>query len=272
MFEASRSYSLKLEKMMVPMAKGYRSKRVLDIAFDLSREYNSEIIAFTVKDDVRELTWSDKVSLVTNAYKDGKEQNIKVIPRITTSSSVREGIVKEANTHNYDLLFIASGKRSPLSASLLGGIGDYVLKNSRVTTVAASLKNRGYPYEKILVPVSEYLNTRTAVSFALHLKKAIGAKIYFADLRKYDRKKTHGFSLLFDNMDEVLKIFGNDIEIIKSGMSTSITDEVSIISRNIKPSVVILGIRSDPTGRVRINSSIKSIMKESDHDAILVKK
>jgi hypothetical protein len=171
--------------------------------------------------------------------------------------------------------FLSKGRdceRGEHSASLLGGIGDYVIKNSRVTTVAASLKNRGYPYEKILVPVSEQINTRTAVSFALHLKKSLNAKIYFADLRKYDTKKTHGFALLFDNLNEIVSLFGSDVEIIKSGMSASLKDEVDIISNNIKPNVVVLGIRSDASGRVRINSTIKGIIKESDHDAILVKK
>lgn len=271
-FEASRSYYLKFDKLIVPMAKGYRSKRVLDIAFALSREHDSEITAFTVKDSVREITWSDKVSLVTDAYKEGKLKNIKVVPKVHTFRSVREGIVEEVNKHGYDMLLIASAKRSPLSTSLFGGIGDYVLKNSKVTTVAASVKNSNFPYSKILVPVSEFINTRAAVSFALYLKKALGSSLTFADLRKYDKKRTHGFNMLFDNMDEVLKTFGSNIDIIRSGFSTSIRDEVQIIAKNVKPNAIVVGIRSGPEGRIRINSSIKSIIKESSQDAILVKK
>ncbi|MEM0155095.1 MAG: universal stress protein [Thermoplasmataceae archaeon] len=272
MVEAPQPYSLRLQKILVPMGKGYRSRRVLDIAFDLSRAYDSEITAFTVKETTQEVTWSDKVSLVTEAFKEGKDAKIKVVPRIRMANSVREGIVIESGAHGYDILLIATWKRSALSASLFGGIGDYVLKNSGSTTAALSVKNASYPYRKILVPISEDINTRTAVAFSLYLKKALNASLYFVDMRKYDKTHTHGYRLLFENMDRFVSSYGPEINFTKSGMTTSFKDEILFYSRQINPDLIVLGIRTRPDGGVRINAAIKSVIKGTEQDVLLVKK
>ncbi|MHB1471004.1 MAG: universal stress protein [Thermoplasmataceae archaeon] len=271
MFESSRTYMFHMDRILVPMAKGYRSRRVLDIAFSLSEVYHSEITALTVKDESRELTWSDKVHLVTNAYEEGKERNIKVIPRVRTYRTIKEGIVQEANSHNYDAMLVAVHKRSPLSASVFGGIGDYILKNSRIPSAIMSIKDSVFPYKKIMVPLSEQVNTRTAVSFALHLKKATNSRIVFVDLRKYDRKVTHGFNMFFENLGQITALYGEGIDVTRSGTSTSIQEEVNLISSRISPDAVILGVTKTKNS-VRLNSNIKSIIKDGMSDQILVKK
>lgn len=271
MFESSRTYMFHMDRILVPMAKGYRSRRVLDIAFSLSEVYHSEITALTVKDESRELTWSDKVHLVTNAYEEGKERNIKVIPRVRTYRTIKEGIVQEANSHNYDAMLVAVHKRSPLSASVFGGIGDYILKNSRIPSAIMSIKDSVFPYKKIMVPLSEQVNTRTAVSFALHLKKATNSRIVFVDLRKYDRKVTHGFNMFFENLGQITELYGEGIDVTRSGTSTSIREEVNLISSRISPDAVILGVTKTKNS-VRLNSNIKSIIKDGMSDQILVKK
>ncbi|WP_393970683.1 universal stress protein [Oxyplasma meridianum] len=271
MFETSRTYTFHMDRLLVPMAKGERSRRVLDIAFSLSKIYNSEIIALTIKDESRELTWSDKVRLVTDAYEEGKERNIKVIPRVKTYRTIKDGIVAEANSHNYDAMLVAVHKRSPLSASVFGGIGDYILKNSKIPSAIMSIKNSNFPYRKIMVPLSEQVNTRTAVSFSLRLKKATNSKLVFVDLRKYDRKVTHGFNVLFDNMGQISQIYGDEIEIMKSGSATSISEEVKRVSSKISPDAVVLGV-TKKGNNLRLNSNIKSIIKDSVCDQILVKK
>lgn len=272
MVEPPQPYSLRMQKILVPMGKGYRSRRVLQLAFDLSRAYDSEITAFTVKETTQEVTWSDKVALITTAFKQGKDAKIKVVPRIRMADSVRQGIVLESSAHGYDILLIATWKRSALSASLFGGIGDYVLKNSGTTTAALSVKNESYPYKRILVPISEDINTRTAVAFALYLKRALGTSLHFVDMRKYDKVRTHGYRLLFENMDRFVTNYGPEINFTKSGMTTSFRDEILFYSKQIKPDLIVLGIRSNPDGRVRINASIKSVIKDTDQDVLLVKK
>ncbi len=271
MFEASRTYMFHMDRLLVPMAKGYRSRRVLDIAFSLSSIYHSEITALTVKDESRELTWSDKVHLVTDAYEEGKERNIKVIPRVKTYKTIKEGIVMEANSHNYDAMLVAVHKRSPLSASVFGGIGDYILKNSKIPSAIMSIKDSNFPYRKIMVPLSEQINTRTAVSFGLHLKRATNSKLIFVDLRKYDRKVTHGFNMLFENLGQITQIYGEGIEVMRSGSSTSIREEVNLVSSKISPDAVVLGV-TKVRNSVRLNSNIKSIIKDGMCDQILVKK
>lgn len=272
MIEASRSYYLKFDKILIPMAKGDRSGRVLNIAFDISRYHNSEITALTVKDELHDLTWSDKVSLVTDAYRSGKENDIKVVPKIRTSNSVRECITEEANTHGYDIMMVASTRRSPLSASIFGGIGDYVVKNSKVPVVAASVKTDYYPYRSILFPVSEGVNTRTAAAFALYLKQATGAKLHLADLRRYDSKKTHGFNLLFESLNKLMERFGPEIDVIRGGLSTTVADEIHLLASQLSADAVVVGVRSDQNRRIRMSSGLKSAIKESTVDTILVKK
>ncbi|OWP56918.1 MAG: hypothetical protein B2I17_03455 [Thermoplasmatales archaeon B_DKE] len=272
MVEAPPPYAIRMQKFLVPMGKGIRSKRVLQIAFDLARVYDSEVTAFTVKETTQEITWSDKVALVTSAFMDGKNENIKVIPRIRMADSVREGIVAESHAHNYDLLFIATSKRSSLSASVFGGIGDYVIKNSGTTTANLSVKNNQYPYRRILVPISEDINTRTAIAFSLYLKKAINASLFLVDMRKYDKRRTHGFRMLFESMDRIVASYGPEINFTKSGMTTSFKDEIMFHSRQIKPDLIVLGIRRGPGGKVRINAAIKSLIKDTEQDVFLVKK
>ncbi len=272
MFSSSRSYLLKFDRTIVPMAKGDRSRTVLDLAFDLAHEYSSEITALTVKENVREVTWSDKVAVVINAYKEGKEKNIKVIPKVRTSRSVKQGIVEEVSSRAYDLLLLGTFKRSVLSASIFGTIGDYVIKNSTIPTAVVSLHGSKYPYSKILVPLCETLTTRAAVSFALHMKKALNSQLILADLRKFDRKKTHGFNTLMDRLGEAIEQYGSDITVVRPGMSSNLTDEVSNLIREQNPDVIVMGVRDSPGGKVRFNSDMKAIIKGTYQDTIVVKK
>ncbi len=272
MIESSRSYLLKTDRLIVPMSKGEMSRRVLDLAFDISGRFGSEITAFTVKDEVHDLTWSDKVSLVTGAYRDGKGRDIKVVPKVRTSKSVKECIVDEINSHSYDMVLIAMEKRSPLSATLFGNIGEYVLKHARIPVVSVSVRMDAYPYRNLLIPLSENLATRAAVAFALRLKKACGAKLHIADLRKYDTKPTHGFQQLFNNMGEVTEKYGPGIEVIRGSMSAGLNEALNLLAYQVSADAVILGVRPDSEGRIRINSMIKNTFRDSVQDVILVKK
>ena len=272
MMETSRSNLFKLERAVVPMAKGDRSKVVLELAFSLSEMYNTEITALTVKEEVKEVTWSDKVSVVINAYRDGKDRNIKVIPKVRTSASTKQGIVDEVNSKSYDILLLGTFKRSLLSGSLFGGIGDYVMKHSKVPTALVSIKGSTFPYRKILLPLSESLNTRGAVSFALQLKKALGSNLTIADLRKFDKHRTHGFSAIFDRFGEVVSKYGENITIIRPGYSSSLVEEVHLLIGDQKPDLIILGVAENQKGKVRFNSDLKNIIKATEQDTIVVKK
>lgn len=272
MLSSSRSYLLKFDRTIVPMAKGDRSRTVLDLAFDLAREYGSEITALTVKEEVREVTWSDKVAIVTHAYREGKERNVKVIPKVRTAKSVKQGIVDEVRSRAYDLLLLGTFKRSVLSASIFGSIGDYVIKNSSIPTAVFSVHGSKYPYSKILVPLCETLTTRAAVSFALHVKKALNANLVLADLRKFDKKKTHGFNTLLDQLGDIVQNYGTGITVIRPGMSSNLAEEVSNIIRDQNPDVIIMGVRSSPGGKVRFNSDLKSVVKGTLQDTVVVRK
>ncbi|EQD80436.1 universal stress protein, partial [mine drainage metagenome] len=103
------------------------------------------------------------------------------------------------------MVIFSSGPRSNLSASLLGGIGDYVIKNSRATVVAITSRKNKIPYEKILLPVSESLNVRRSIYIAFLIAKISNAQVSILDLRKFDRKQTHGFKNLYDSQEEIMK-------------------------------------------------------------------
>lgn len=272
MLESSRAYLLKFDKVIVPMAKGDRSRVVLDLAFKISSTYNTEITALTIKEELKEVTWSDKVKVITNAYMDGKDQNIKVIPKVRTSKSVRQGITDEVSTRNYDLLMLGTFKRSLLSGSLFGGIGDYVVKNSKIPTAIFSIKGSKFPYGKVLIPVCETLNTRASLSLAVHIKNALGADLVIADLRKYDRKRTHGFSTVFDNMGDMVTNYGENISVIRPSLSTSLLEEMNLIIRDQSPDLIIFGVTDNKNGRVRFNSTIKNLVKSTVQDIVVLKK
>ncbi|WP_175266624.1 universal stress protein [Acidiplasma cupricumulans] len=106
-----------------------------------------------------------------------KRRGLKVIPKITTSDNVRSGLLKEASSHYYDMLLMATHKRAMLSGSIFGSIGDYILKNIDIPVALLSISEREYPYKKILLPVAESINTRAAVYFGIELAKINHAKI-----------------------------------------------------------------------------------------------
>lgn len=272
MLETSRAYLLKFDRVIVPMAKGDRSRVVLDLAFSISESYHSEVTALTVKEELKEVTWSDKVNIIINAYRDGKDRNIKVIPKVRTSRTVRQGIVDEIKSKNYDLLLLGTFKRSVLSGSIFGGIGDYVMKNSRIPTAVMSIKGSVFPYRKILLPMCETLNTRASVSLALHLKKTLGAELVMVDLRKYDRKRSHGFQTIYDHIGETISLYGENITMLRPGFSTSLLDEIDLITKEQKPDLIVLGVAETKSGKLRFNSFMKTVIKSNGQDTIVLKK
>ena len=270
MFEASRSYYIKTDHILVPMFSGITSIKALTMAFDLAKKYNSELTAITVRERNDSIEWSNSVTLVKNAYKDGKRVNIKVVPKVSTYDSVKTGLVKEVSSRYYDLLLMATHKRSLLSPSLFGNIGDYVLKNSPIPLILLNINERKYPYEKIVLPVSEGVNTRAAVFFAMEMAKMNRARLVILDLRKYDKKKTHGFKMLFDNIGEISKDIS--VSVIKSEDNTGIKEEIQSIIKRESPDCVVIGTRNTPRGKYRINSDIKYIAKYLGVDTVLIKK
>ncbi len=272
MFDIPRPYSLRIDKIAIPMAEGRSSRRVLHIAMSISDEFKSDITAITVRDELRDIVWSDKVAVVTNAYKEGISKNVKVIPKIVTGKNIRDVLLNELNTHNYDLILVASEKNSMLRRFSFGRLSEYVLKNSRSPSAIVSVKYPDYPYKKIYVPISETVNTRSAISFALHLKKDTGSSLIFEDLRSYDVKSKHKFTYLFDYMNEIIEIFGGNISMIRGNQGKTLQEAVMQTCRNEKPDVMVLGIRKNENGKVRINGTTRNLVKSGDFDTILFKK
>ncbi|MEM0158116.1 MAG: universal stress protein [Thermoplasmataceae archaeon] len=270
MFETSRTYLFRFDRAVIPMARGDRSRIVLEIAFALAREYGTEITALTIKEETREVTWSDKVAVITRAYHEGKENNIKVIPKVRTAKTVKSGILMESNSRGYDFILMGTFRRSPLSASVFGSIGDHVIKNSQIPTVIFSVNGSRFPYRKILVPLSETINTRPAVSFALHLKKALQSEIILADLRSYDQKRTHGFQQLFENIAGIVSSFGDNITVVRPNISNNLNDEVEQLARSVRPDLIIMGVERNQKGKIRINSTLKSLVRGSKCDVAVV--
>ncbi|MGC8608291.1 MAG: universal stress protein, partial [Thermoplasmata archaeon] len=253
MFEIPRPYSLRIERIAIPMAEGRNSRRVLHIAMSISKEFNSDITAITVRDELRDIVWTDKITVITNAYKEGLSKNVKVIPKIVTGRNIRDALLRELNSHNYDLVLIASEKNSMLRHFSFGRLSEYILKNSKSPSAIVSVKYPNYPYKKIYVPLSETINTRSAVSFALHLKRNTGASLVFEDLRSFDVKSKHRFTYLFDYMNELIEAFGGDISMIRGNPERSIQDAVNRTCENDKPDAMVLGIKKNDNNKVRIN-------------------
>ncbi len=272
MLETSRSYSLKLDKVLVPMLKGGASRHNLDLAFDLCADGRCEITALAVKDELHDPAWSDKVAVVTSAYREGKERNIKVVPRVRTSRSVKECIVDEANSHRFDLVLVLSERRASVSATLFESTCEFVLKKSRVPVAIMKVLPTSHQYRTILFPVSETVSTRAAAYFALQLTRASGARLFLADLRRYDSNPVHGFSQLFDSLGIISEKYAKGVDVIRGNSGSSLSEEVSTIANQNSVDAIVLGVRPDAERRVRINSELKNALRESKQDVILVKK
>ncbi|MFG1519629.1 MAG: universal stress protein [Thermoplasmataceae archaeon] len=272
MLETSRSYMMKVDRIVVPMAKGDRSRGVLDLSFKISEKFSSEITALTIKNSRNEITWSDKVAIVTRAYRRGKDSGVKVTPKIRSASSVKQGIVEELEAHSYDLLMIATERRSFFSTSILGQIGDYILKKSKIPMAAFSIRDDSSDYREILVPLSEQINTRSAVSFSLILKAATGANLTFLDLRKFDSKEIHGFRLVFEELDRIIENYGANISIVKPVINNSLSQTVLNEIYERKSQLLVMGFHNLDGSRLRLNPSLKSITKLAKCDVALVKK
>lgn len=272
MAEQLPQYAIKLDRFLIPMAKGFYSKRVLAIALDIARQDRTEITAFSVKDSKREITWSDKVRIVTDAYQAGKSVGVKVIPKIVTAPSVREAITKEAGSRNYDFVLIGTGKRSKYSPAIMGGVGEYVLKRSPIPVIAASVEEKTYPYERILVPVSEQLSTKSSVMLALNLKKITGAKLFLADLTSHDRKRKSSFKAFFDNIRTILEEYGHEITLVRTGTSQDLVADAIELIGEYDPDAVVLGVKPVDKEKVRLSSNLKAIAKAVTKDMILVKR
>ncbi len=271
MFEASRSYFLKSNHILIPMFRGINSIKALKLGFDFAEYNKAEITAITVREKSDSIEWSNSVTLVTNAYKDGKRRGLKVIPKIITSDSAKSGLMREADSRYYDLLIMATHKRAMLSGSVFGSIGDYMLKNIKMPLGILSVSEREYPYKKILLPISENINTRASVFFALELAKINRAKLIIFDIRKYDKRKTHGFKNLFDSIGDIAK---NEIEvkIDKSGYNTNTRDEMNSIILSEDPDCVVIGARRVDNEKVRINADMKFIIKDQRIDTLCIEK
>ncbi len=269
MFESSRSYYLKTDHIIVPMFKGTNSSKVLKMSFDMALKNDSEITAITIREKNDPIDISGSLGIVTTAYNEGKKAGIKVIPKIQTFDNAKEGLVMETSSHYYDILILSTRKRSMLSSSIFGNIGDYLLKNSSVPVAILSSGDREYPYANILLPLSESINTRAAVYFALQLAKLHRSNVTILDLRKYDKNPTHGFKALMENPD-ILSESKIEIKIVKSGGFTGIKEEVGDYIRSDNPDCIIVGTKKSQ--KYRMTSDIKFIIKEPEIDAILVKK
>ncbi|MCL4349125.1 universal stress protein [Ferroplasma acidiphilum] len=269
MFESSRSYYLKIDHLIIPMFKGTNSSKVLKMSYDMAKANNSEITAITIREKNDPIDISGRLGVVTTAYNEGKKAGIKVIPKIQTFDNAREGLVMETSGHYYDLLILSTRKRSMLSSSIFGNIGDYVLKNSSIPVAILSSGERGYPYSNIMLPLSESINTRAAVFFALQLAKLNRSNVTILDLRKYDKNPVHGFKALMENPG-ILSESKIEIRIVRSGGFTGIKEEVGNYIKSDNPDCIVVG--TSRSHNIRMTSDIKFIIKEPEIDTILVKK
>lgn len=269
MFSNTRSYLVKFDRIVVPMAKGQRSKLPLELAFAFGRKFGSEITALTVKEEMKELTWSDKVRIVTNAYHDGKERNIKVVPRVRTAKSVKKGMAEELNGSSYDLMLLGTNRRASLSGSVFGGLGDFLIKNTTIPTAVFSIKGDEVMYRRILVPLAESTTTRRALAFAIQLKNCLNSELVLLDLRKYDLKKTHGFQQFFDNLGKVNEAFGPDLKIVRGGGEASMSLEVKNAIEEYGSDLLAMGVRAGEKGNIRFSSEFKALVKDNQIDSLV---
>lgn len=259
----------KIERILVPMAKGNSSKIAFNIATEFAKKMQSEVTALTVKDMIREVTWSDKVAVVMSAYKESRDMGIEVIPKIQSARNIKEGIVRESNSKNYDLVLMSSRGRTGVSGSVYGSIGDYILKNSKNTTAVIATKGSKHPYRNIFIPMSERLNSRKSVYLGAVLSKVLDAKFILCDARSFDKKRIHGFTTIMNaeiwkelNLDfELRELNGADL---RSAVISSVDDGVT--------GLLVLGIRPDQYSNVRINMEIKRISRDSKVDVLLIKR
>ncbi|WP_162509730.1 hypothetical protein [Thermogymnomonas acidicola] len=148
-----------------------------------------------------------------------------------------------------------------------------MIKNSNTITAAVSTHGNNYPYKRILVPVSEGLNTRVSVLFGLYLKLVSGSSILLADMRRFDKKRTHGFQSLFEHMEQVYERFGPEVSVTRGGgLETNLRNEVHRMIEDTGSDCVVLGVRPDRYGRIRVKAELKSVVKESQVDTILIKR
>ncbi|MEM0139806.1 MAG: universal stress protein [Ferroplasma sp.] len=267
MFESSRSYTLKIDRIITPMFHGKNSGKALKISYALARNYKSELTATTVRTRTEGYDVLGRLNLVTSIYNDGKRDGIKVIPKIVTFDNVKTGLISETSGHYYDIIVISTEKRSVLSSSIFGSIGDYILKNVSIPAAIVSTSTVEYPYKKILLPLSESLNIRPSVMFAYRLAKITGAELAILDLRKYDQKPLHGFKLIFDNPGDFFNS-NNKINFVKSGDQKGIKEEVDSYIHAWGPDCIVLGLKSV----LRINSDLKYLIKYPGIDTVLIKK
>ena len=269
MFESSRSYFLKTDHIIVPMFRGTNSRKALKISYDMAKFFHSEITAITIREKKENVDAYGRLNLVTAAYNDGKKAGIKVVPKIQTFEDAKKGIIAETSGHYYDLLFLSTRKRSLLSSSVFGNIGDYILKNSTLPTAILSSGDMERGYNNILIPLAESINTRAAVFLAMQIGRIYGSGITIYDLRKYDRAPTHRFKMLMDNPG-MLSEDKLDITIIKAGGNRGIKEELGGYIEAERPDCVFVGTRKSQN--YRMTSDIKLLIKDPDIDTILVKK
>ncbi|MCL4314827.1 MAG: universal stress protein [Candidatus Thermoplasmatota archaeon] len=272
MLEGSRAVNFKLDKIVIPMAKGQRSRKALRLGFDFSRALNTEITALTVKDSSRELTWSDKVHVVTSAYKLGKEMNVKVIPKIITNRSVRSGIVNETANRNYDLLLMASDSHSFFARSLFGGNVDYIIRHVSIPVAALGIRTGNYPYTSIVYPMSEMINTRSSLAFSLAIKKSIEKPLRILDLRYLDSKPQDRFRFFRDHFDQIIQKYGGDVSFIRDSAGKNYIEVIRNGTSGEKNPLLVLGVRPDQNGRVKLPAELREINRSVNCDILLVKK
>ena len=124
-------------------------------------------------------------------------------------------------------------------------------------------------YKKILIPVTESLNTRKSVYLSVLIAKSEGSSIVICDLRNFDRKKVHGFKSFME--EKPWESLGVETEIITRN-SESARDTTMQFLYSTGADCVVLGVRPDEYHNIRVNSNIKRIIKDFSQDSILVKR
>lgn len=169
------------KKILVPVSNESNINLIVDFALDFLNPAG-EIMLLYVTTSTRlpgsAIEWRKAVNTLSEMYAVSVSMGVNARYHIRNSWSVHAGILEEAATGDYDLVFFANSTYKRMPRRLFGSKIDEVVRKSPVETIVLSyLPDKPVGYDRILLPTSGYQHAMKAAKIAEAIAKRQGSEV-----------------------------------------------------------------------------------------------
>jgi nucleotide-binding universal stress UspA family protein len=168
------------DRILVPIAKNTNMKLVMGLIKSFLNPGGDMTLLYVIPSDklpVTAVEWRKAMGVISEAQAISIAKNIEINYKVKNNRSVAQGILKEAESTDYDLILMTNPRGEGRNI-LFGRKIDEIVRNTPVETVVLTY-TEGSPVscKKILIPTSGYRHALRAARIAEALAKDHGSDI-----------------------------------------------------------------------------------------------